>query len=459
MRKIPSIRGLMITSLVMLTWTWANAAVAPAAGLEGLANEIARAMNKSRGDAVGAAAKEEAKKLQGLVWQIGDSWKDGNLDGVEHGLRSMIEQSPSESIAEQARALLAHATAEKEQRNTRFLGAVEDAMKLAAEVCAKAKSSSELDAGLGRIQSLVTSGPRAREVRVQRAMEQARGASRFLKKWQEYLAANEARNFRNAAQILEQFSDDAVGNSIVPRSEVLARIQTADTTALKEQAPAQMAQSIHTVDDVLRTLDGMKTSRRWENNSDGSTQRFFAVLKHFQMGWLELKGGNAAKAIDVAANSFEQVEGIVSSEVLEAFARVQRDLLLRALPVTLNLSAKNGPAKDEKPADYLVSLLKEASAGRDWLLMTRVLEVYGKISGGARRGSGSSDWLSVEKQALNHFIIAQNQEKAGDFDGALRSYEAALRLPSHYLPAEQIGESVGKLKGLLRDRQLPAVEK
>jgi uncharacterized membrane-anchored protein len=289
-------------------------------------------------------------------------------------------------------------------------------MKLAAEVCAKAKTSSELDAVLGRIQSLVTSGPRAREVRVQRAMEQARGASRFLKKWQEYLAANEARNFRNAAQILEQFSDDAVGNSIVPRSEVLARIQTADTTALKEQAPAQMAQSIHTVDDVLRTLDGMKTSRRWENNSDGSTQRFFAVLKHFQMGWLELKGGNATKAIDV-------------------------------------------PAKDEKPADYLVSLLKEASAGRDWLLMTRVLEVYGKISGGARRGSGSSDWLSVEKQALNHFIIAQNQEKAGDFDGALRSYEAALRLPSHYLPAEQIGESVGKVKGLLRDRQLPAVEK
>jgi tetratricopeptide (TPR) repeat protein len=431
---------------------------APPPSLDTLANEVARAVNKSRSDASNPA-RDGANSLQDLVWQVADLWRDGNLDGAEQGLRSLIEKSPSEAIAEQGRALLTQVSKEKEERNARFLSACEEIFKEAAGVCAKAQKATELDPLLARFQALSTSIPRARDSRVQRAMEQARSASRFLKKWQDYLAATSAQDFRTAGRVLEQLTDDAVGNLFIPRSEVLRLSQAAETaqvTVLRENAPARLAGTLHTMDDVTRVLDSARSSRRSDDDDD-SAPRFYAVLKHLQSGSYELKAGNAARAIELASESFDQAEGIFPSAVLEAFSRVQRDLLLRALPAALDLPASRGPARDESPTDYLLRILKEAKDSRDWFLMSRVLDCYAKIIGGSRRGS--ADWVNIEKQALNHFVVARNQEKAGDIEGALRSYEAALRLPSHHVPADQIGESVTALKRMLRDSQLPAVEK
>lgn len=274
---------------------------------------------------------------------------------------------------------------------------------------------------------------------------------RFTRRWQDYLSQVEAGNNNAASTSLRELANDTAFETVYPRSRILARISgksvvKADPTS-KETLLAPDELTLETLDqfsnqvtagqmNVILTGGDQPNSAyapRGLTSSDLASETA-RLLSAFH----QLKLGNTQPAI-----SLTKYQGSVDrlGAYAMACARLQQELVLRALPMHIRAPSDVKTSNAETPERYLQRVVQRACEIKDWQLAFRALTTIQNLQAQFTMGTGGP-----ELEGFRLFFVGMNQERAGEWISASQSYMTALRTVSSYLPAEEIGRRLEVIK-------------
>lgn len=419
---------------------------APAAAFDPILARLAKL-----GAATNAYNDQSRGKLESVRMFV-MRWQDyllqssqGNLEQAANGLNMLMEIAGQQGIVPRSELAAlqaenqAKAAAARVSRGDAATARVQALTKSVQAATEAAKTPADLDALLAEINKPLTDDPNNRGNLPGNAPLQIESMRRFVLKWQDYLAQLEAGNGQAATNILRELSYDNGASTFIPRSRLLA--------LLNGKAPGKVApvasEPLVTPDELTpETLDRLvlQLNARNDRTSVTGMEDLAVEASRLRAAYAQLKLGNPYPAFTVGSSSAGMGR---FGPYAFALARVQQTLVVRALPAYVEAPAGLTPSDNETPTAYLLRLVQRGQQAKDWQLVYRALKAAQSLN--QRFGFGS-DRVSLDVAGYQLFFQAMNEERAGLWMGAVRSYLSALRTSGPDLPAEEIGDRLAQLK-------------
>lgn len=384
--------------------------------------------------------RDRGESARIVLMELRSMLRSGETGRIDDALDRIVVAFPAEPVKEAAANVSATVRKERETKQSAYIAEVNAALKHAADVVRTAKDPVELDGPLKELQ-------RFRNVREERLSEaghslamKVQGTINFLERWQDYLAADKTNNASRARESLQTAANSSETADLIPRSEILARLQkysTSDEARTEGPKPEQIDELVARIKTLDGVSDGIKELRKIQARSrpsgypaDPVTATLNALVS-IERTYREFKAGLPTR-FDVGSQSLPD---LASPSVIPL--RVQ--LLLLVLPRYLNLPSDILPKSGETVQQFLERVIDEARRRGDSALLTRTRDAQRSLMTG-------SYYTSFDPSGNNPFIAAQNQEAAGQFMLAVISYQTALKNGGEAVPAKLIGERLAALK-------------
>lgn len=392
---------------------------------------------------VSAAVKEEISSKQSMfsrdnaktiLLEHMDQVRDNVLadhPNVETAIHALKNRSKSEKVDQLCDQLLIAAKKQHEDREAAFVNEVEAAIKRAGEAVLKAKVESDLAptiSELSRFKPNSISNPFF-SPSLGRASQRITTALSFVTQWQDYLTARRLGNDELANSRLRHLASVGL---CVPRADILALIKPieskppASAPRLDFGGVEEIVARIQKLDEIPEALKKLETIKRVDpgvNNHEA-----ISTLSWLASTYEAFKNG---LPMEVSFQSF-------SNSTRNRFPKLSNELLLLMMPRYL-ASSERTAKPGETAQGFLERINGEAKSEKNWTLLLRVMELDRLLNGPALP--------TADTTPLRAFVIAQNQEAAGQYSMAVISYQTALRDTTDTVPIQFVGERLKAIKG------------
>lgn len=353
-------------------------------------------------------------------------------------LEMMLNEIDSALTTEAARRLSAKVRAELKAEIEKSAAAaaarVEAKLTEAAKALQAAKKPADLDATLRSLSVHDQPESDFYGPRLAAARSKIESANQFVRYWQDYLAAVDAKDTKTAVQKLDSASSVRV--DLIPRSEILNRLT--ELKKIKARTPSDLITEVmnrtKALDAIPAALEELSTyeNEQWNTNRDyDSTIAFLrgeltAIFTTYQ----QLKSGvPTTYTIHRPVNRPNDLDPVQLTQELRA------QLLQLVLPRIIG-----GSDADFKPGETIQAYLDRMLAlGADHLDARMILRVRG-LQNTLRGGQ------QMDLTPLQPLMAAQNQDAAAQYAEAVASYQSALRNGGDLIPAPQIGARLAAIK-------------
>ena len=395
-----------------------------------------------------------------LLAQLRGAMARNDTAQLELALQGLSVMIDSEPLRKQCEDLSAQLRGEREAQEKKTTDEINAALKRAAGAVRTAKTAADLDNVLHELGQF---GERRNEQQsssaVSSALNKVQPMLQFVTRWQDYLANLASGNTQAASEALNNLAGNNNMNQpdLIPRSEILARIQTlrqprqknsADNAAKESQPdeltvekPLRFEKSTRTIVFDIKKLDELKgVIQAFENlqqkpefsGYNEAISNILQTLEPLNRSYEELKAGLATN-IEIPSRDLEK--STLQNEVVP----LRAELILLALPRYLGLPPKTVPKPGEGPYDFLSRITADAIARKDYLLASRARETQRLLLEGTRKDPNANSQAEL-------FVTANNQEVAGQYSLAVLSYEKALASGTDLVPPKIIGDRLAAIK-------------
>jgi hypothetical protein len=306
-----------------------------------------------------------------------------------------------------------------------------------------AKKPEDLDDLLKKLNDLSQPrGPAGFHAGAQADLMRLQAADRFVKGWQDYLAASVAGDQDRIKNTLENIlRSQQFGDPIfVPRSQILERespsnsSSAVDTNADYESSDVILdhAKSVDDLETALNKIDEIPPGK-----SDSTKN-----LDWRQLHQLVLQCDNVRQGMPVTVELNALVDGPVMGYSL---SRVKAMIFLYLLPRYFGTEQSDPPKADESLRAYLERLKSSAIAKENWPLLQKVMGAQMKFSllWHPSNQFGQPTTFNTGSQC---FLAGLSQEVAGQYEFAVRSYQQALKETDDFLPVAVVGQRLAAIK-------------
>ena len=448
--KAPRLLLLSILLGVSLS-AWSQTSSAISERLKHLEDAVKKEVESAPSPAPSGSASEdyqhrpEAGRM--YLAQLRNTLARGEPAQIEEMLNQISVYFTSDAVKNEAESLAAELRKEREAKEAAQIAELNTAIQHASDAVRGAKTPADLDAVLMELTKF-------REQRensygspmLRAALNKAQSAQQFVTRWQDYLAGLDAGNIEAATNALQNISNTNETAALVPRSEVLAKIQALKNSdvPLRKSAggeraisPAERLDEImaktKTLDDVdaaLKALRKLQSETRSQSyTSNDPVVATASALNSIEKTYREyLAGFPTSLDTPQSGNSAES----------PAVIPLKTELLLLVLPRSLNLPANVKPNPGEAVQSFLERIADAAKDRGDAALLSRVRDAQRLLF----RGQSVTDSVN----AFHLLTAAQNQEAAGQWMLAVDSYQDALKNGGDAIPAKTVGERLAAIK-------------
>lgn len=387
---------------------------------------------------------ERASMAPMMLTQLHDALLRGEGSGRESALDQIASYFDSEAVRQAVEKLRGALHAEREARDKAAVAEVQTVLANAAKAVQSARTPVDLDGAITALDQLRGQDGYARgEDSILRATQtQVQHAFRFVTTWQTYLADSAAGDWSRAVQDLQNTSDSDTA-SLIPRSQVLARIDEAKkaVTSFPDVRCREIMSKTRSLDDLTAAIDAiiqlqsMNSHPESYNDLASSVRDQLIALRsahqNFQAGT-----GADLNLRSAAPNS------ITNSRNNEEALRLVYPLRLQLMRLTFPryLRVEELPKADESLDVYLDRMDALAVEKFDPRLMDRLHSLREQLDG---TGNNSGNRAA---SALPLLITARNQEDAGQFIPAVITYERVLKTGGADVPARLVGTRLEAIK-------------
>ncbi len=365
----------------------------------------------------------------------------GNTEQAANALNEIIQISGRLPAVSRSKllALQDEIGARQAARNAALAAQLEDLRKNVITVVDSAKSAADFDAVLADLAKPPAADPYRGNGSAGNLFNQFESLRRFTHRWQDYFSQLESGNTNAAQNALRELANDGSSEAFYPRSRILARLNGKLTMGSDPDlvgaivTPAEL--TLDTLDKLARQSAARRSGGGVSGGVDPGMDEVANESARLRAAASQLKLGNPQAALSLPRTSNFLSH---SGDYEFAFARVQQALIVQALAVSLAAPAELKPADNETPASFLQRVLRYGRDKADWQLVYRALEVSQTMG---LQGGGFSDYAGYRI-----FFIGLNQERAGDWQAAVRSYQSSLRTVGPNLPVDEIGKRLKTLK-------------
>jgi tetratricopeptide (TPR) repeat protein len=326
--------------------------------------------------------------------------------------------------------LLAELEAQKKARLVAVTAKVDAAISQAHDAVAKAQKPPDLDAVLDSLRQVIplNGGGYGYDPDIQAQNARASSAYQFVAQWQDYLSYRESGNNQQAVETLRNLlNSSANGVSLVPRSEILARISNQPKDVPVASPGFGPLPDITPILDRVKTLDDLEPAIRQVMALSPVPNNNLSQLSQLAFLYDQARNGLSV-SLELSPNNY----GVDAANL--GFARIEAMLLRYLLPRFLGPSAP-APNADEPISDYLARVTTAAETAQDWPLVEKVVTAQTKIARVMQVPPGTQG-----------FLTGLNQEMAGQYGLAVTAYESALRSPDSFISPKLIGDRLAAIK-------------
>jgi hypothetical protein len=222
-------------------------------GLESLASEIQQFLDEK--SATGPSANPRSDPARGWLAQLRTGIARNNRAEIESALLQLPTYLDSAPIRQHCEEVVAKLKSERDAEEKSLSDQVEKALQHASAVVRSATKPEELDPVLQELSRLRDEKSKMTPSAAPRP--NCEEAVRFVRAWQDYLSQAAAGDISGAKKTLENLRD-RLGADLIPRSEILRRIQARPEVAFATPAPAreEMMKGILVRAKTLNDLNG-----------------------------------------------------------------------------------------------------------------------------------------------------------------------------------------------------------
>ncbi|MHA3773320.1 hypothetical protein ACXR0O_17440 [Verrucomicrobiota bacterium sgz303538] len=378
----------------------------------------------------------ETERIVSTFGRVQKAIERSSIDEAQQTLAQLAVMKLSPAAKELINRLQTELPQLVEARQKQFAASVNAVVEKTGAVCLKSEKEGDLSdvaAEIATLRRTISSGYSS-EIQT-RLAGRLDAASRFVTRWQEFLA-QKANGYEDSARnILRELADSPQGIPVVPREKLLAKLATLETGGSSVQAILAGVKSLDDLPKALSELQKLRQSDRRGYSTDGMSP--VNDLTRMNAAWAAAKNGQYSSAISFVTSP-ETSPNASTPELL----RIESMLFSAVLPRFLALPDNPQPKPGENSSEFLLRLADDASTKGDWDRLRRVLEAY-RIKAFSTRGPS---WLDADITGCTAFLTAQNLEKAGRLGPAILAYQRVLRSPGKYSPVAQASQRLEALQ-------------
>jgi hypothetical protein len=438
--KISTMRASSLLSFILLLIS-AISVIAAEATTQEILNKIELVItktNKEKAEGDDPRFKNSTPYISEMISRLKQVVDKGDLNSVQQILSQMRSLIATEEIKQLEEALLEalqKSIIEKDQAFVTKVDSMIDQMVIASFA---AKEVKELDSFIIELSHLAIRSDDYRSSELaRRATEKARNAVNFATNWQDYLAQSKLGNLDAAAQKLRNLADNTSSYPFVARSEILGRITPlmAEKTNLSFDNSSPFSMEGKKLKDVAELRVKINEQVRKTPQLEG-IKELQQALDELIRAQVQLKSGLIGQTFTYCTR---QNYGPRSNDLLA----LRQELLLETLPLYLGVAVKYPTKKEENPAGYIMRVVQESRSNREWNITWKALEAYRQVAFGSVQ---VPDWLTSDISGYSCFIIAQNQETAGQYVDAIRFYRRVVTSTGENLPLKEASDRLAVLQ-------------
>lgn len=411
---------------------------------------------KVAGEELLTAIKDEANKLADidpgnnrdhsaryLIRQIQAALATGNNRQIEQLLESTDVKLSSEKSAQGFAKLKTALKAERDQKSEATIARMETLLKTTRDKIAQAKSPDELDGVLEELSKNATEssnddqGNESSNARIRRLYQQTSSAKQFTIYWQDYLQAKKSGNTRQATNSLQSLTNQE--NSLMPRSQLLARIEQEKSTpeAASPVDAFAIVDGIKSLDDMqaaLKSLFALQQAARSSDTNSNSLNDYVQSIGRLEKCYREFLAGLPVN-VEVFSQSSDSSNQVTKVNLI----RLRAELLVRVLPRSIGIPEAASAIPGETVQQFFERVLAEAKDCGDAAACQRIKETQQTFARGSR-------YSTEDTTGLRDYAASQNQVAAGQFMLAVISLQKSLKSGSDLLPARKIGVQLAAIQ-------------
>jgi len=380
-------------------------------------------------------ARPRARQM--MLAQVRAALGRGESGQLEEGLAQVSAYFTSDEVAKEADNLRTIVRQERETREKAILQEIDSALRHAADVVRDAKEPAQIDPVLVQLAKLRERREERWSESVRMAVNKVQPTIQFVTYWQNYLAAVKAGDISRQRDSLQNLSSSSEVAPIIPRSEILARMQKlpGPNDSQREPITAEQienviakAKTLADIDPVLQELRALQAGARSSSNPQSETlNAAIYQLTSLRKTYREFEAGLPT------ALEMPQQEAAPPSLI-----PLKVQMMRLVLPRYLNLPPELKPTPGEAVQAFLERIIATAKERGDAGLILRAREAQRMLVRGTSVPNDSA--------GISAFTAGQNQEMAGQYLLAVLSYQNALKSGSESVPAKLIGERLNAMK-------------
>jgi len=394
-----------------------------------------------------------------LLAQLQNAISRNDSAQIESALQGLSFSIDSETLRAQCEEISSQLRNQREAKEKQAVNEIQAALKRAAEAVHSAKKTADLDAvlhELGQLGELRNS--QSPSGALSSALNKVQPALQFVTHWQDYLSNLAVGNTQAACEALNQLTGANNMNQpdLLPRSELLARRQSlmqparpqVNRESKNEKPPVELVvekpllfekstqsitfsiKSIDELDDVVKAYQSIQNKPEFREFQQAN-KAMIEALRPLNCSYIEWKAGLPTH-IEIASSSQN------ATSFPKLIVPIRAELIKLVLPRYLGLPSKTKPKPGESAYDFLNQITEEAISKNDYLLASRVREALMLLD-------GASTNRNIQTQGAL-FVTAHNQETAGQYALAVKSYQQALASGTDLVPPKIIGERLDAIK-------------
>ena len=295
----------------------ACALVVPASALtDASKTELKKLVEAMRAEAAGTQeGGENQKYVESYIVQIERQANSGNALQLEQSLIQYAGYFKSNEVSAGLASLRARLEEDRRKAELEDEEELEALFVKAEETVKKAKDPSELDeiiAQLGKVgrnenRNYNRSGGMSENM--QRLVAIIEPTRTFLEKWQDYLSGIKANDLRMARQALAELKQSGRDPGLLPRSQVLAKLQELSGT---RDEGVKLVMEIKNLEDISEKLGQLQKMNSLQDGSGGNVYDLITPLSAIEKNFREYSAGMPI-AVETDYNNYNQLpQGVVS---------------------------------------------------------------------------------------------------------------------------------------------------
>jgi|GEM_PF-1613095 len=268
--------------------------------------------------------------------------------------------------------------------------------------------------------------------KLNRQFQQLDQAAAALTQYQNYLAQIDVGNREPAKNELRNFMYTNARARLVPQSWITSKMkENKNDTTETDKLLASL-----TVANLSETIDKIQVIAN--NDSSQTRNEYYGLLndsRHLQAIEMINKTRGPVEAYNRMGQpgGQHQWRNAISTLALNMQTQYAAKILSIKIEVT----------NDGSPESTLNNLLAQFAKEKNWPGMAKVLEL---IRNGQFYGTTSSDVVNGELSAARNFLVADQMEKMGQKEEAIKYYIETLKFTSDRLPLKEAADRLTKLK-------------